>query len=283
MPLLHPQLVALLQRSAGGALIATAIGLSGRRAGALTSSGVVAAIVIGALSFAFGGLLVASAIIIFFISGSLLGHMRSTRADQARSRAPKDATRDAAQVIANGAVATACAVIAGLTALGGAHISFRWLIAAVCAIAAAAGDTWSTEIGALSAASPRRISDWHCVPAGTSGGVTWLGTIAAPLGGGLVGLAGLTTPGAPTVVQWVGLCALVGLVGSVLDSVLGATLQAVWKCPACSQRLESRSHAACDARGELLRGIAWLDNDGVNAMTTLCGAFLGYIAGAAFT
>src|SRR5438093_5230732 len=45
------------------------------------------------------------------------------------------------------------------------------------ALAAAAADTWATEIGAFSPFAPRLITSGRQVPRGTSGGITVLGSL----------------------------------------------------------------------------------------------------------
>jgi uncharacterized protein (TIGR00297 family) len=275
--LLEPTLVAFVLRCAAGAVMAASIALSGYRLRALTASGALAAVVIGALGFGCGGVLLAAAIVIFFASASLLGRLRSPAADEARARSVKDARRDASQVIANGGVAAMCAMIAAAGALWGWPSAWRFLVAAVCAIAAACGDTWSSELGAFAPGSPRRITDLAVVPAGTSGGVTLAGTLAAPLGGALVALAGIARPDLLALPVWLCVGALTGLLASVLDSVLGATLQGRWRCGHCGETIEAPVHARCQgAVASLVGGLAWLDNDGVNVAATLAGAAFGY-------
>jgi len=277
MSLLHDAtVVAFAQRFAVGGIIAAAIAWVGYRTRALTLSGSIAAVIVGALTFSFGGPLVAAAVIIFFITGSTLSRAHTATADQARVLAPKGAQRDAAQVVANGGVATACAIVGGVTALYGLPHASRFLIAAVCAIAAASGDTWSTEIGALASGPARLITNMKPVDAGTSGGVTFLGTIAAPLGGAIVGLAGLARPDILALPWWIVICAIAGLIGSIFDSLLGATIQGMWQCSRCAHTVEARVHAACGAQCTLVRGQSWLDNDGVNGIMTLVGASAGY-------
>ncbi|MDQ6767688.1 MAG: DUF92 domain-containing protein [Candidatus Eremiobacteraeota bacterium] len=281
MPILHDAaLVALVQRCAIGAAAAAVIAVLAYRTRALTASGAIAAIVIGSLAFGFGGLAVAAAIVIFFVSGSVLGRLHSKNADAARRLAAKDARRDAAQVVANGGVAAVCAIAYGIAALNGWHHASRLVIAAVCAIAAAAGDTWSTELGALFAGPVRRITDMRPVPAGTSGGISMLGTLAAPAGGAVVGLAGIALPDVVAWPCWLALGAIAALAGSIIDSLLGATLQAMWRCSACGQMTETKAHPACGVPATLVRGLAWLDNDGVNAAATACVGALGYAAAA---
>lgn len=263
--------------------MAASIALTGYRLQVLSASGAIAAVFVGTVAFGCGGVLVAGAVVIFFVSANLLARAHSPAADRARARAVKDARRDAAQVIANGGAAALCALVSTAAALGGGPMAWRWLVAAVCAVAAASGDTWSTEIGAFSSSSPRRIVDLKPVPAGTSGAITPLGTLAAPLGGAAVALAGFARLDLLTLPAWVCVGALAGLLASLFDSVLGATLQARWECATCGQSIETPGHEGCPrASARLVRGIAWLDNDAVNAVATIAGAAFGFCASGLF-
>ena len=167
------------------------------------------------------------------------------------------------QVFANGGVAAGCALLAL------AHGAFAMAFAG--AVAAAAADTWSTEIGGRSRAEPRSITTGRTVARGASGGITLLGTAGGLLGAMTIGLTawlvGLATPSAAA---WV---AAGGAAGTVADSLLGASLQARWRCPACGATIEAPSHD-CGVAGEPLRGWRWLNNDAVNAVATLVGAIV---------
>ena len=90
-------------------------------------------------------------------------------------------------------------------------------------------DTWGSEIGVTSKAKPRLITTWRVVPPGTNGGVTLLGTLAGAAAGLTVGVFGAVTygDGGSVSFQWsvVALGVAAGVVGSAVDSVIGATLQ----------------------------------------------------------
>jgi uncharacterized membrane protein len=64
-----------------------------------------------------------------------------------------------------------------------------------------------------------------------------------------------------------------GLVGSLADSVLGATLQARYWCPACETTTEQFVHR-CGTRTQFQGGVRWLDNDMVNAASVAAAGLL---------
>jgi uncharacterized membrane protein len=141
------------------------------------------------------------------------------------------------------------------------------------AVAAAAADTWATEIGSRSRQYPRSIATLRPVSPGTSGGVTLAGlgaslagaaAVAAVLSAGAHRQAG--RPGALPIAVTVG-----GLGGSLADSVLGATVQHVRVCDACGRETERLVHH-CGAPTRHARGLAWCNNDVVNAVATTIGA-----------
>ena len=135
--------------------------------------------------------------------------------------------RNERQVIANGG-------IAALAALAG---NWLWFAGA---LAAANADTWATEIGSHSRTPPRLIISGRRVPAGTDGGITVLGTAGGIASAGLVaGLSYLLGQRSGVAI------AVAGIVGMLVDSLLGATVQGK---------------------------VRWMDNDVVNLAATLTGA-----------
>jgi uncharacterized membrane protein len=145
-------------------------------------------------------------------------------------------------------------------------------------MAAVNADTWATELGVLSPRSPRLITTGRQVEVGSSGGVTWLGT-AASLGGatfiGLLGGLAVLILGQGWVAAGVLLLAAVagGMVGSLFDSFLGATVQAIYWCDACQKETERKIHH-CSTQTRLLRGWPWLGNDLVNFLASALGALV---------
>jgi len=165
-------------------------------------------------------------------------------------------------VLANGGIAAACAI-------GYAFTHSTVLAAAFAgAFAAAAADTWGTEIGTLVRALPRSILGFQTIPRGLSGGVTFGGTLAEA-GGALV--IGMFAHASGVASLWI--VASAGFVGALVDSVLGASVQALYYCAGCQRRCETEPHA-CGNPASLVRGFRRIDNDAVNAFATLAGALI---------
>jgi len=72
-----------------------------------------------------------------------------------------------------------------------------------------------------------------------------------------------------------GVLAIAGLAGSLFDSLLGATLQGIYFCPACGKETERHPTHGCGSPTKPLRGWRWLDNDGVNFAASMVGALVG--------
>ena len=183
----------------------------------------------------------------------------------------KGGSRDVWQVLANGGIATVCAVV---TALVEAHPvpPYRafavWSAAFAGAYAAATADTWGTEIGTLMRGAPRSILTGRPIAAGLSGGITAWGSAAEVAGAVWIGLCGSILFVPHTVFLPV---AFAGLAGALVDSLLGATLQELRWCPSCARTCETNPHV-CGSATTLVRGFRGISNDAVNFAATFTGA-----------
>jgi len=262
----------------GGLVFSLVIGMMGYRRGALSGSGVAGAIVTGTLMFGLGGWEWGLLLLAFFVSSSALSFYRAHDKLGLAEKFAKGHRRDLGQALANGGLAALLAILSKFLPLTGTGREGVWLIACAGAMAAVNADTWATELGVLSPHPPRLVTTGRRVEVGASGGVTWLGT-AASLGGALfVGLCG----GLALLILrqgWVGAGVLLlaatvgGLAGSLADSALGATVQAIYRCDACQKETERRVHR-CGAETRLLRGWRWLGNDLVNFIASAVGALV---------
>jgi uncharacterized protein (TIGR00297 family) len=259
-------------RAAIGLVVAALIAFAGLRTRALARSGAFAAVFVGTAVYAGAGLACAAALITFFATGSALSHAGANGA------AGSGARRDARQVLANGGIAALCALAStAFRWLGLQHAADGFALAAIVSIAGVAGDTWASEIGSRAGGRPRLITTFAEVRPRTNGAVTWLGTAAAVAGGALVGLTAGFFGFGGSVAVGAAIGAASGLVGSTIDSLLGASVQSIWYCRACDGPSDVPAHS-CGAAALHVRGIAGVDNDAVNALTSACLAGLAVAA-----
>jgi uncharacterized membrane protein len=67
------------------------------------------------------------------------------------------------------------------------------------------------------------------------------------------------------------LISLAGLAGSLFDSLLGATVQAMYYCPTDQKETEKHPLHTCGTQTIHIRGWKWLDNDWVNFACSAAG------------
>jgi uncharacterized protein (TIGR00297 family) len=243
--------------------LAAAIAYVAFRLGSLSTGGAWAAFVVGGLTFGFGGWLAGALLILFFVGSSALSRLGARRKTGVAAQFEKGGRRDERQVLANGGLAALLAVTYGLTG------ETVLLVALAGALAAANADTWATELGVLSRRRPRLVTTGRSVPPGTSGAVSREGTLATAAGASLIGLVAGWGAGSATVVV---ATALAGFLGATADSILGATVQAIYYCPTCEKDTERHPLHSCGSPTVLARGWPWLRNDGVNLAATFVGA-----------
>ena len=261
------------KRFALGLLFSSAIALLAYRRRSLNRSGVAGAVASGTTIFAMGGWTWGLSLVLFFVSSSLLSHFRERdKVETAADKFSKGSQRDLGQVTANGGIATLIALGYGLTSSSGMCESL--LVGFTGALAAANADTWATELGVLSPRQPRLITTGRTVAPGTSGGITLIGSAAAALGAFFLGSGMWVMQGCHKSLASLPLIGLLsGLAGSLFDSLLGATVQAIYHCPVCDKETERRVHN-CGTKTKPLRGISWINNDIVNFAATLFGALV---------
>lgn len=216
-------------------------------------------------------------LLVFFGSSSLLTKYQEQAIvkQDALSLAEKGGQRDAFQVLANsGLVLVVALVYASSYSLWSDQVLQETMIFGILNFAVVNADTWATELGVTSREQPYSIlHPTKKVARGTSGGVSPKGLLAS-LGGsaviaitfGLLTLLWGATPSAGLIL----LITLGGLLGSLIDSVLGATVQAQYYCPACDKMTEKQVHARCGGTmTQHRRGFTWFNNDLVNVTAAL--------------
>ncbi|NHN31294.1 DUF92 domain-containing protein [Paenibacillus agricola] len=266
-----------------GLVCSAIIAAAAWRKRSLSNSGAIAAIIVGSVLYALGGLPWYGTLLLFFISSSLLTKWKHKRKADVESSYAKSGRRDAGQVAANGGIGVLLCIGNSLWP------DPLWWVAYIGIMAAVNADTWATEIGGLSRAEPRSIVSGRRVPAGTSGGITRMGLTASLCGGMAIGGAGwlFTYWGAPeggsvvyagsvTVTAVMGFAgmllmgAFAGMAGSLSDSWLGAVWQVMYRCPVCGKEIEKNRHCQ-DQQAVRIRGASFMTNDAVNLLSSLVG------------
>jgi len=197
------------------------------------------------------------------------------------------------QVLCNGGMALELSLLY-LLDIGSADlpVDFRhnyrasWLgMAVLGAIACCNGDTWASELGSvLARKDPFLITTFESVPRGTNGGVTTVGLLSSFVGGLVIGVAyyvGIIVAAssadlslAPNQALVILVAGLGGLLGSVLDSILGASLQFSGKNVNTGKITEVASEDVVPISGKQV-----LDNHSVNLISSILTAlFLPKIA-----
>ena len=234
----------------------------------LAASGALTALLVGTLTFGFGGWLWGILLGVFFVSSSALSHFREAeKLAVATEKFDKGHRRDWGQVLANGGVGALMALASAIWP------SPLWFYGFVGVMATVTADTWATELGTLSKQPPRLVTTGRRVDVGTSGGVSPLGTAVSLAGGLFIGLtAGILGPltGQNSLLSALAGGGIGGVIGSLFDSLLGATVQQIYYCDVCQKETEKRLHK-CGHETRPLRGWSWLNNDLVNLISSLVG------------
>lgn len=253
-----------------GFLLALIIAFLAYRVHSLNVSGAIAATVTGTIIFGVGGWEWAILLLTFFITSSGLSRAFKKRKQGLDEKYSKGHERDAGQVFGNGGVATLFALLHGFFPAA----LCPWLGFAA-ALAAVNADTWATELGVLNPRPPRMITNLSKqVEKGASGGISLVGTLASLAGSALIAILALLLNPAVTPAFCLLLTAS-GLAGSLFDSLLGATVQAIYFCPKDQKETERHPLHTCGTETVHLRGWEWLTNDWVNFG---CGAVGAVVA-----
>ncbi len=221
----------------------------------LTGGGILGAVTLGFMVLYLGGFSCFSLFLFFFVSCSVLSKIKRAY----NSREKKGSQRDLMQVIANG-------VPAVLALLLSRTPSFRNIavIAFSSSVAEAVADTFSSTFGIMSRHDPVSVVTFTRVPKGISGGVTILGLLAGAAGAVITALlhALVIYP------EWhhVLIISGAGFIASVIDSVLGATVQEHFRT---KDGTLTEHEWDGEVRNMRVRGIPGFDNDMVNLTSGL--------------
>lgn len=259
-------------------LIMLIVAVSSYIARQLTFAGAVAAFLVGfgpTWILGFGAL---ATLLLFFVAAGVLGKLskRIISFDVMKIH-EKGGRRDAVQVYANGLMALVSALLYAY------NPSLPFLVMFGSAVGEAASDTFASEVGILSKTKPVSIITGRPMTPGLSGAISPLGLASGLLGAVLIALCvwGCFLPMSSMSVFAASVIALSSFAGCLLDSVLGATVQAHYYDEA-NDRITERP--IVDGRAlPLERGLRWVDNDMVNLVSNVASAILGMSLSLIFT
>jgi uncharacterized protein (TIGR00297 family) len=220
--------------------VTVALGYASYALGAASVPGMLTGVLLGLLTIVFGGYGWFAVLVAFFVVGGLSTKFRYERKRERGVAEENEGARGTGNVLGNAAVALVAVIgYAAAPRLPVGVTAFQFAFAG--SLAAAMSDTLSSEIGGLYD-TPRLITTLEAVPPGTDGAVTWQGTVVGAVGAVVVAAASwflLQDPRPPALA----VVAVGGVVGMVVDSLLGATVE--------GNRI---------------------GNESVNLLATLCGA-----------
>ncbi len=262
-----------LQILAASALSIVAALIS-HRLKAVSLSGAFGMAAMGAIILGLGGIVFAVPLLFFFVSSSIFSAIKTEGKDRSLKSVHKGGPRDIWQVFANGGAGTIFVLVYFFTG------NLIWFFPFLASLCESTSDTWATEIGTLYPDSPVSIVTLKGVDPGTSGGITILGTLASIGGALLTMLVACTASGFNreltlfNTASWL-IAANCGLAGSLLDSALGGSIQAQYRCKVCYHLVEMPEH--CGHPAPKVRGLRFVTNDVVNFTSSLFAALAAAI------
>ena len=225
--------------------------------------GALLASLIGFLFYFYGGI---SGIIFVMgcyavmISVSLVGKILK---NDLSSVVKKTRGKDLIEIFVNGAGALLSLLLYACTE------SYGFYAMALISLSAGFVDSLASDVGTLSHRRPYDIFHRRVVAKGMSGGITVLGTLASLIGA--VIFAVVITVICEFPLYAIPLISAVSYAGCIVDTVLGALVQAKYRCSVCGADTERDTH--CGSPTRLIGGVSFINNDTVNLISG-CTVFL---------
>lgn len=203
-------------RGLPAAVVAIGFALIARTMGAVTDGGAMTGVLVAfvlMLAAGLSGFIPLAMVFLLTAVTTRWGYARK----QSLGVAERKHGRTASQVLANLCVVLLCA----LPAIWLPQFSDVLLLAAMAALAEAAADTVSSEVGQATASGAYMINDFRPAAIGTNGAISVEGTLSGCIAASIVGWVSAFFGIVPW--QWTPIVAIAGVAGMLLDSILGAT------------------------------------------------------------
>ena len=215
---------------------------------ALTMPALILAVLFSTLITYFGGLTSFIILVVVFL-GSII-----TKLFHKNKKSNK---RKLIQIISNVGIGALSLIIYKFTT------NDLYLLIYASVMAESLADTLASDIGVLSKSEPINILTFKKGERGLSGNISFLGLTSALIGSLLIGTIyyiGMDK----SVISFI-IIILSGFLGSLIDSILGASIQVKYKCTKCKKITERKEH--CGKKTNYYKGIKWIDNNLVNLLS----------------
>ena len=255
--------MSLVIRLITGTIVCFAIGLLSFKKRLVDISGFVAGMIVGVGIFTMGGWKLYVLILTFHLTAGFFTHYKYREKLKKGVAEFKGGARRWSNVFANGIIPLTFATLEYTLGME------KYLLAYIGSVSAGLSDTLSNEIGVLNPSPPRLITKLkERVPPGTPGGVSPLGILVSFLSPLLIGSLALVLNVAKP--EYIPIVMASGAAGSIVDSIVGGSIQAVYRCAKCGKLTERESH--CGERTILVRGCRKVNNHIVNLIMSATGA-----------
>jgi len=226
-------------------------------------------------------------LLVFMASATMVGKLRRQNGNNEFGDKKDGKPRDRWQVLANGGIYLIFGLVTycfemGLGDIFGFDnnpvIQEKFLVLALASLSASSADTLSSELGQWLGGNPRFLLSWRKVPKGLSGGVTIAGLFGGVLGALLIASCVFLISQERFVIAemkiWVvfGWIFLLGMVGTLVDSIIGEVFQAKYLTK--NGELTDNSEIRSDDKPSM--GYSWINNDGVNFISNAIVTVLMY-------
>ena len=215
---------------------------------ALTMPALILAVLFSTLITYFGGLTSFIILVVVFL-GSII-----TKLFHKNKKSNK---RKLIQIISNVGIGVLSLIIYKFTS------NDLYLLIYASVMAEYLADTLASDIGVLSKSEPINILTFKKGERGLSGNISFLGLTSALIGSLLIGT--IYYIGMDKSITSFIIIILSGFLGSLIDSILGASIQVKYKCTKCKKITERKEH--CGKKTNYYKGIKWIDNNLVNLLS----------------
>lgn len=231
-------------------ILSLLLGLSAYIKRALTIPALLLAVSFSIIISYFGGLTSFIILVVVFLGSIITKIFKKEKKKQ---------SRNIIQIICNVGIPTLSIIIYGLTR------NNIYLLIYASVMSESLADTLASDIGKLSKKEPVNILTWKRSKKGLSGNISMLGLFSSLIGAILIGM-----------IYYIGLednlisfiiIVLSGFLGSIIDSILGASIQVKYRCLKCQEIIESKIH--CQTPTIWHKGIKIINNNVINFLTNL--------------